>query len=459
MTNAPPDRPRSCTAAWLGLLVQIVVVGLWLGFQGRLGPRIVPDTPGYENYPWNSLTGILSDMRTPTYPAFLKLASLFGRDHRAVPLLQFLCFCAAVLFFYRAYGKFVGDHWLSFAAASALLYSNILLGYVDTVATDTLAAATGIAVCAALLRLRQAGRILNVSGLAALVLLGCLTRPAYLFLVPLSPLLAAALPTPPEGVARPSRWKFAAGVAAMTILPLVMYCGLRWTVTGQFGLVAFGGYNLVGVSGQFLRTEDAPRLAEDLRPIAQSVLSMRESGALPRSPFEKEPPLHYLRMETGYDITIWSEFVPAAKQHGADSALTTNRNLSRIGKSLVLLHPRDYAIWIMKATRQAVKKLAWDLFDNVAYLGATLLLIAGFVFRSLGLGGFKSDAATSQTLVLWTLGLIVVCYAALSLAIVIPVCPPLGRMTDAAGVFLGCPLFVALACLLRRSANPSTPTC
>ena len=83
-----------------------------------------------------------------------------------------------------------------------------------------------------------------------------------------------------------------------------------------------------------------------------------------------------------------------------------------------------------------------------AALGALFLLISTQILTTIRRCSATSDAVSpSPTAILF---LIATVYTAMTLAVVIPVCPPLGRMTDAAAVLLGAPLAAALCDRVRR---------
>lgn len=444
-----PVRPPLWAWALLGLEMLAVAGVLWR--TGKLAPQVVRDTAGYAAFPWDSLHGTLTSIRTPGYPAFLKVASLFGADHAAVPTLQMLVYFGAAAVFLAVLRRTTASTGFALAAASSLLYANILHGYVATVATDTLAAALGILACTATIAFASRGSVW--SGLLVILSAAAawLVRPAYLFVIVLCPVLASLTSSVvARETARP-RGSVLARVGLMVVLPLLAYCGLRQAVVGQFGIVSFGGYNLVGITGQFLEEGDLPRLPEDLRPIAAGALEHRASEA-PRGLYATEPRLHYLRMENDYDPTIWSDFVPAAER-AAGEGQPINGPLRRLGTALLFQHPRDYAVWVVKATRQGAKKLAWDFLDNPAALLVVGLLAGAVLCRLL----FAADSWPVFEPGLKLLVGLALLYALLNLAVVIPVCPPLGRFTDAAGVFLGAPVAALLARLMSHRQSRLSP--
>lgn len=435
-----PAEPRpALECSLLGLLaVQAVGVGIWLAASGRLTPELVNDSPSYVEFPWTSAEAILNQHRTPGYPAFLQISRLFGSNFESTPLLHFVVYASAVAMLYLGVKRVTHVPKVAFIAASTLLYSRILHGYVNTIATDTLASALGIATCGLTLwRLSsERNRALTI-GLMVVVTLGWLVRPAYLFLVPLVPLVTWQTRS---YFNRPDR-RDSLLLFAGLLLPLLAYCLLRLAVVDRFGIVSFGGYNQIGIAGQFLVDEDVERLPDELRPLAQAVLQARESGTLPGGKYDELPRMNYMRMEDRYDIAIWSEFAPAAERLCGDDKARINTLLRKMAGALIRLHPEDYAAWLAKATRQAAKKVLWDFADNPVTLLMLLAAVAAICVPSSA--NAESADLDVQCPARWLLT-ISATYLTLNLMLVIPVCPPLGRMTDGASVLLACPLAVWL---------------
>ena len=91
-------------------------------------------------------------------------------------------------------------------------------------------------------------------------------------------------------------------------------------------------------------------------------------------------------------------------------------------------------MWVAKAFRQAVRKTAWDLFGNTAFLGVFVVLVVSIQVSLVSPKG-ESSAMPGN----FPSGLLVMIgciYWMANIGLVILVCPPLGRMTSAASVFI-----------------------
>ncbi len=463
---------RFVSSAVFLLGIQMLGIGVFLWAAGKLVPVRTPDTASYLEFAFGSWFDTLSHFRTPGYPLFLKMVGGVTPDHSAAPFLQFLAYCLGVILFHHGLRHVCPGEWRRMAISSSLLYANILHGYVNNLTTDTLAAAGGICVAGLLLGCQTgpARRWSSLMSIGLLLFATCLIRPAYLFLVVFVPLAGMLLSLIRPGrtgrtdSARRDGMKSLVELLPVTVVPLFAYCLLRWCVVGQFGLVSFGGYNLIGVSGQWLDEALLPELPAASRPLAELALQrqrlIREQS--PDAPVGDR--MNYTTMELRYDETIWRVFQPAAEElYGADPR-RINTELRRLATSLVWARPKLYAVWLAKSARQAVRIVVSDLVTNPVYLLLTILCVLAQIARILLSSGARaanertagSPPETAQPIRAGpgsALFLLAVLYAGLQLLLVILVCPPLGRMSDAAAVLLP----TILMSFLTRPAEESRP--
>lgn len=438
---------RFVSPAVILLGAQMLGIGIVLWTVGKLAPVSTPDTASYVEFSFGSWTEALGRYRTPGYPLFLKIVGCVMSDYSAAPFVQFLVYCLGVILFHHGLRHVCPGEWRRAAISSSLLYANVLFGYVNNLTTDTLAVAGGIGVAGLLLECQtgptRRWRSLIAIGLTTFVT--CLIRPAYLFLVvfvPLTGMLLSMIRPGRTGFAQRDGLKALVDLAPVTLIPLLAYCLLRWCVVGQFGLVSFGGYNLVGVSGQWLDAVELSELPADLRPLAELALKRQRLVREQASNAQAGDRMNYMTMETRYDETIWGVFQPAAEElYGADHR-RINMELRRLASALVWARPKLYAIWLAKSARQAVRLVVSDHVTNPVYLLLIVVCVLAQIASTLA-----SSTATMARPQLQTgeahheglggvLFLLAVLYASLQLLLVILVCPPLGRMTDAAAVLL-----------------------
>jgi hypothetical protein len=297
--------------------------------------------------------------------------------------------------------------------------------------------------------------------IAAATFLTWLTRPAYLFLILLVPLVCELGQTP-NATASPksSRWRIRLEVIAATLLPVLAWCTLQWAVVGRFAVVSLGGYNLIGISGQFLDEDVLSELPEHLKPLGERALENRRrmEGQLAMPDAE---PLSYLRMESRYDDTLWRIFVPAAEEVlGKDAHDAVNSQLKEMATAIIWLRPKAYLIWLAKAFRRGMEKLVSEFVLNPVSLLLFLITLASVLWGIVrSFHGDERPFTLSRPLGL--LFLIAVLFALMKLGVVILVSIPIERMTMAMGLFV--PLVFtafltdAVPLLASRRHAPSPP--
>lgn len=434
------ERRRGRRWPVIAIVVQLGILGGVLAVSGRFKAVETHDTAGYVLQKWGSAEEVLGGLRTPAYPAFLAVLRAVSSDERTVPTMHFIVNSFAVWLFYFGLQRLGHDSVRAFIGASSLIYTRILYGYVNTVATDTLASAIGIVVCALIMiRLSSPSAMMSLL-LSLAVMTGWLIRPAYLFLIPLAPVMTWMIHPGRAHATRSRRWHVLT-VFLLVITPLILYSSLRLAVVGRFGIVSFGGGNILGIAGQFLQPADIPSLSQEFQGIASRAIERRDSGELKVGAFDDLPTSNYMRMEDRYDLTIWHIFSDAESGEVERDPVKWNSQSRRLAVELIRLHPREYLLWLIKATRQAVRKVLWDFADNgyafgLLVMGLGVLLVKSCYWKH----GNRLVLANSDTFRILTLFAVV--YGAMNLAVVIPVCPPLGRFTDAATVLLAAPLAV-----------------
>jgi hypothetical protein len=181
--------------AWAVLFLQMLAVGGVLFASGKFQPFWVPDSVLYSDYPMDSLEEALRNHRTPLYPLFLRAIGKWSNDFQAVPAALYLLYCLAVAVFFRGVLAVDERPIRSALIAGTLLYSNVLFHLVNEIGSDCLAAAWAIlAFGFVLMRLGGQTGLLTLLAIAIATFLTWLTRPAYLFLILLVPLVCPLWP-------------------------------------------------------------------------------------------------------------------------------------------------------------------------------------------------------------------------------------------------------------------------
>ncbi|MBP90244.1 MAG: hypothetical protein CMJ64_26635 [Planctomycetaceae bacterium] len=426
---------------WLVLAAQVVVLACLLALLGRFRPEVVPDTASYSDFPLSEPRAALQQIRPFMYPLVLAFSSLLGADFAAVPFFHFIAHILAVLLFMKALQAWDCRPMQATVVASGLLWSSTLQRYQQCVAPDTLALSAAIAAISLLLMLVRSPNKRTVSLLLGVCLFATYQmRPAYLFMLPLMPLLAVPLSwlaRPADDFDQQAAYRLATRLAVVAFVPLLLFAGLRWVVVGHFGLVAFGGYNAAGVMGQFLTAEMVPELPADVQPLAMNALQRRDA-LVARSSLNAEVTTSYTTIENRFDTYTWQIYAPAARDEANGDLLMMNSLLSRFARSIVFRKPRSYAIWIIKAGHRGI----YTVFAELLFNQAVLLLLATYVVIQLRIvwlrrmGSLDSTAIDGdQADVTSTLFIVAIAFLFAKLALVIITTPPLGRFMEAASVF------------------------
>jgi len=431
-----------------------------LASLGQFTPVVEPDTQSYQNLPLDSLHGALGGYRTVGYPLFLRLTEPLAANSQAIPFAQFALHVLAVLVFYRGLRPWVAADGLRATVAGVLLFSNVLLRYNASLITITDAPASSLAILTVgwlLWLVREPKRTLLWFTFGCSLFATCQTRAAYVFLVPLAPLLGLALwrlKARLRDTQHQPRTRFALALCVVSAAPLLAFCLLRWSVVGEFGIVSFSGYELMGVAGQFLDPDFAAQLPEDVRPLAEAGLARQKKLAQTKPHMAVGAVGHYLAMEQRYDSLVWEVYGPAADALYGSNIVLKNRKLQHLATTVLAARPKLYAMWLVKAVRQGFRMLAIEFIGHPLNLLLLAALFAAWAWRLLfqqrslansSENNSAEDIAQENIVAARNLLMLVGLGFALSkLLLVVLLAPPYGRYMDAGGVFLPTVLVAAV---------------
>lgn len=409
-------------------------------------------------------------MRTFVYPLVLKVSNMCAEGGWGAVIIQYGCAIASILFFHRCLLRCQWDSRLALAASSCLLYSPMLLEYSSALTPDLLAHSLSVAAIGAWLVVINRGHSsLDFVLMTSLTFLAYQSKPAYLFLlvfVPIGGLIAR------WWLHRSSRdwWSVAARLAVGAWGPFLLYCAARWLIVGQFGLVSFGGYNLVGITGQLLRSDEVAGLSDEVRPFAERLVAERSK----REGWDNS--ISYTSIELQFNTMVWSLAVPIANDLTSNDSIATNRLLTRFSGEVIRNDPKTYMRWLVIAIKHAFTETVTITSRNIGFLFAVAGLILIHFWRgwqaiygvptamhcaegsdveaSLANGGANGVLRNAharideyQTMVWLALG-----YAACKFALVVLVEPPISRYAAPAVVFL--PSIVAMGMASYLLARP-----
>lgn len=358
-----------------GALVAVAVISLmWSFVSHRFQPSVEIDSSSYTAFDWSTAQSVLSNQRTFGYPLFYALANRLALAPQYIPLLHWLALiCSAFLVLE---GLVSSGYRRSTAVWSAgvLMFGRSFMDQGRSITADSLACSLAIAATGCFLA-TSAVRPSRLSwlGLMLLTFLSYQTRPAYLFLIPLWPVLSLCCDR--FILHRESPWKTSlrrcATYGAIVVIPFVTFCTLRWAVVGHWGLVSFGGYNIIGVAGQFLDQNSVDAMPDELRPVAQAIFDRKSQLA------NAETPQNFEAMERMYNPTIWEVAVPVVRELHGENPLVVNRILSQLSGELMRQHSRQYGKWLVWNGIHAVKQVVQlTMNDTGTRLLAIILLVS-----------------------------------------------------------------------------------
>ena len=160
---------------------------------------------------------------------------------------------------------------------------------------------------------------------------------------------------------------------------------MRWALVGHFGFVSFGGYNIIGITGQLLDDSLVRELSPESRRLAEEIVRARTQ--YPGS----SRPTSFLAMERMYNVTVWELAVPTARRLYADDTVAVNRALNDLSFEVLAHRPMGYVRWLCWNALHAVSESAKLLATNVA----VLLTVAGVLLRACLAVAPRAHGATS----------------------------------------------------------------
>lgn len=374
------------------LLLQAAWVRHTLVEGDRLRPISVSDTASYVRASkLSTVDGALSHYRTYGYPLLLKL---FGQKG-LIPLELWL-YLAATIAFFVAIKAYTGSAWIGLATASPLLYAEAL-SLLGRVQPDFVAGGFVVLAVAAVVALvvRPHNPLLWAS-LTLALFASYQIRPATLFMAGWLPVLAWALAAVRDGTWRRPRTALIVGLTLATLGPYLLFAGWRASRIGEFGLVAFGGYNMSGLAASLIDEQILDELDEADARVAESILKRR--GWRGWKPYRTgEGSEEWFNQ---YSRNIWKVSVQAAKvqlrrdgrplnpRTGAPAGLhlAVNGRLREISREVIRRRPRQYLEWVRDANLYGWRQLRDSRWTT--WPGA-ILLVALAVWRF----GPRRDAA------------------------------------------------------------------
>ena len=330
------------------LILQAGAVFALLYASGRLNMKMYPDSEAYINFNFSSMTSILSHYRTFGYPLMLIFLKKMAIGYETVPFFHFGLHVFSVLFFYFCLLAYGFDNKRAFAASSALFYTATVFMWTHAVATDAPASSWAVIVLG--LTFITATRPKNVFlwfSLTVALFYAYQIRPAMLFMVGIIPLFAFLLflHHRPGNRQSAAMKRFVITACFSAIMPVLLFCGLRFAFMGHFSLTSFGGYSLSGVALHMLSDDIVDQAPGELRFLMEEIQKRRKEQHLVVAEKDEDS----VRLYEEYLIpNQWGIAVVTAKEMLGDDPVTIDDKLMAISRFVISHKPVTYLKIVVK---------------------------------------------------------------------------------------------------------------
>jgi hypothetical protein len=341
-------------------MLLFIVVG---GFINGWHVQYEADSWGYINVSTMSLREGLESSRTLGYPLLLRVAAFLSNDYSMLPWIQWGLLFLAVLVFDYCLGT-VGVTPSEAYAISTGFWLGCLqqLAWVTSILTDVSAVVFSGMACGCLFWLM--GRPRSIWAWSVLILsltLSYHVRPNYLMLIPLIPFLAVAL-----SFLRACRaqgpWiglKIPALLFVLALIPYLAYCTLRWSVVGDFGLVAFRGLTASGMAVELLDRELIEReLPESWKILAENIYQTR-SALGTSSAFLPNGWVNMRLYEQNYGTNLYVVAKPSAIKIYGDNPAVYDQHLKKFSWEVISRRKLQYLVWAVNVYPRSIAKMIY----------------------------------------------------------------------------------------------------
>ncbi|MBX9778436.1 MAG: hypothetical protein K2Y71_29025 [Xanthobacteraceae bacterium] len=439
---------------WLIVFAPSAALMAILWGSGWTAPWINPDTAGYLRvaaYP-----AFYAEQRIPLYGWLV--AALGGENglSRAV-WLQLVVHVGASALLYASIRRLGAGRAAAFALFLPALFSQSFLIFGRGISPESFAVSlTLIAMSATLLAVPEGRRTscLLLAGITGAV--ACLLRPIMLPLVVMLPVLFALASRITGRRVAP---RSAIALLLLLALPLSLYAADRARHTGDFKLVAFGGFTLAGMAGLMLSQDIVQKLPAAERELAMQVLSAREqaeaAGRVSRTPLNSKGERSFVSAAAGYfdiyarsyDDLLYGEITKLRSP--GESWVAFDRRLQRLALATIALAPERYGAWIVGASSRLIGRM---IVTNAPFVLASMALLVTLLLMLYRPESVRNLRGSTDTLLVVAVVLVYVLIAA-PLAVLITF--PASRYIDTAAVLLpALPLFGAIRLGMALAATP-----
>lgn len=380
----------------------------------------------------------LSAFRTIGYPIFYLLT-----PDALIPAVQLVIYFGSIYIFFLGVRSVARNGWIAMAVSlplaiisgayrlDVILYTHLLLP--DSLALSFSLASVGFCLLAMFAESRKG---LTIMATALAVFVAYQLKPSYLYLTVSIPLLSVG------GVLLCQRehWKdrfrlFVVPLVAAVVVPLLMFCGIRYAVVGNFGLVSAGGYQLIGLAGNFLDNQTVLSMPDELKPFAAKVAEVveKKQAVLPEGMIGRK---FFEHIFLHYDNIIYGN---GELQRLCPGILDCDSRFGELGRAILVANPTKYFSWMIWSGYESYKMVFRPgRWENVLWGGGGLALLIALLpfFRArfsvdVGRDVLADICSCELKMLLW----LFFCFSLLSILVVILVAIPYNRYMLPARLF------------------------
>lgn len=418
---------------------------------GHFRPQVVPDTDSYF-FPF-AFPSIFSQQRTPFYAFFVAILGGESSAFALVPAAQAAILALATLVLYHAVRAWHDDGTPALALTLPVLFGNPVLLYLNSIHPEILAIACILLALAALVRLSDDASWRWHLGFSASLGFGYLLKPAFVFFIPVLPVLYFLLLRLHGRDAVGAALRRAVLLAAVGAAPFVGYAGLRAATVGDFNIVSFGGLASSGMSGLMVTTDTLPKLKAGHRDLAQTILIERErlaaNGTMSLIPLNSTGKRSFPSAALGYFDVLARSYdnvvfdIVLHQQQEGENWVSFNARLQAFTFDVIAAEPLSYITWVVGAGTRIAGLM---IVTNPVFLAAFGMLTIVFLLRVVS-GASSTTQPRDGGRAMSFLLLIVGAYVLASCLPMLLLTFPARRYVETAGILLAAlPLFA----LLRR---------
>ncbi|MBF0436249.1 MAG: hypothetical protein HQL77_12865 [Magnetococcales bacterium] len=297
---------------------------------------------------------------------------LFG-DYSGLAMAQLLIHDLSCFLFYAALVRFGFPVSAAFFATVPIVIAD---NYFAVVMTDSLGASIGLIIIALLLRIStnpSGTSFLTWFALTFFTTLSYHVRPANLPFICIVPLLGVLIPLMRNSHQRlPTGWRNALKMGTVysvaTVVPFLAFCLIRLVLVGHFGLVSFGGINVIAVTAPMIKPETFSLLSADTRPLAEAIYKEKNKIIQDKEISDSYIYIHNFRMhdkritEALYQkYGAWVSEPAAHVLYGEDS-VKINAMFTKLSHELIRIYPKEYLRWIISGFYNSFQTMNKEFF-------------------------------------------------------------------------------------------------